>query len=89
MFLTPQEKAVELITFFQKGLIDVIYYEEGSAGNPTITSAFPTQLSAKILSIKVADEIIKEDEVWVRATKQHGGHYWRQVKKELEKLTPT
>jgi len=44
--------------------------------------------AAKHAALMCCDEVIKQDEIWSKATKSGGGNYWREVKKEIQGWKP-
>jgi len=75
--MTPQEKAKELIIKFLK----LTSKHEGleTAGLGAITVA-------KQCALIAVDEIIEQNNIWIKHTGKGTNNYWQEVKTEIEKL---
>ena len=72
--MTPKEKVSELMQRFQYHTTD------GELPQPI------TRDEAIELALFVCEQVIEQDTAWTKATGTTGGHFWRMVRLELEKL---
>lgn len=72
--MTPKDKVTELMQKF--------YYfnTDGETPQPF------TKQEAKEISLFICEQVIEQEKIWKKATAINGGHFWIEVKKELQKL---
>jgi preprotein translocase subunit SecE len=73
--MTAKEKAKELVEFFMH-LNSVKLSDYSRIEWPT----------AKQCALKVVDEVIKQNNVWIRLVNKGTNNYWQEVKQEIENL---
>ena len=73
--MAPKDKALELVKFFMN-LNSVKLSDYSRIEWPT----------AKQCALKVVDEVIKQNNVWIRLVNKGTNNYWLEVKQEIEKL---
>jgi hypothetical protein len=71
--MTPKEKAKELVDKFRMNVLDY----EGSGLNT---------FKAKQCALIAVDEIIEQNNIWIKHTGKGTNNYWQEVKTEIEKL---
>ena len=88
--MTPQEKAKQLVEKYR------IMIEFDSTYNLKWNDVGPSEESkkdhtratkdAKMYALAAADEVIKQEQHWIRETKKGNSTFWKKVKKEIQKL---
>ena len=73
--MAPKDKALELVEFFMN--LNSVKLSDYSC------IEWPT---AKQCALKVVDEIIKQNNVWIKQVNKGTNNYWLEVKQEIEKL---
>jgi hypothetical protein len=73
--MAPKDKALELVEFFMN-LNSVKLSDYSRIEWPT----------AKQCALKVVDEVIKQNNVWIKQVNKGTNNYWLEVKNEIEKL---
>jgi hypothetical protein len=71
--MTPQEKAKELVEQFNCGGLETF------AGHNV-------KVISKQCALIAVDEVIKQNNVWIRLVNKGTNNYWLEVKQEIEKL---
>ena len=88
--MTPEEKAKQLVDKYQIMIKfdstynlkwnDVCSSEESKKDHKRATK------DAKMYAIATADEVIEQEQHWIRETGKGSSTFWKQVKQEIEKL---
>ena len=71
--MTPQEKAKELVEQFNCGGLETF------AGHNV-------KVISKQCALIAVDEVIKQNNVWIRLVNKGTNNYWLEVKQEIKKL---
>lgn len=88
--MTPKEKAKKLVEKYRIMIkFDSPYNLQWNDPSPSEESERNHKRAtkdAKMYALAAADEVIDQEQHWIRETGKGGSSFWKEVKKEIRKL---
>lgn len=88
--MTPKEKAKQLVEKYRIMIkFDSTYKLQWDDVSPSKESERNHNMAtkdAKMYAIATADEVIEQEQSWIRETGKGNSTFWKQVKKEIQKI---
>ena len=82
--MTPKDKAKQLVEKYRIMIkFDSTYNLQWNDVSPSEDRATK---DAKMYALAAADEVIEQEQHWIRETGKGGSSFWKEVKKEIRKL---
>ena len=88
--MTPQEKAKQLVEKYRIMIkFDSTYNLKWNDPSPSPESEkrhLQATKDAKMYALATADEVIEQEQNWIRETGKGSSKFWKEVKKQIKKL---
>ncbi len=88
--MTPKDKAKQLVEKYRIMIkFDSTYNLQWNDVSPSEDSERNHNRAtkdAKMYALAAADEVIEQEQHWIRETGKGGSSFWKEVKKEIRKL---